>query len=178
MCVNPAPGVLQSSGSNRQKTESRKPASCTLSVVVREWRTRLTVRAVSWVVLRPGAVVGHGPPAERVRRTLSTAGGALRRARVRRQGVVVELGRRRVGVQRQRLLQAHVAAVVAGEGGRLVSGQAAVLGAAGVILVAQAGRQAAGVARAAAGQARVEHVDLAGERGGLVVPGREAVGQP
>lgn len=137
------------------------------------------VRAVGGVVMRPHVIVGHVPPAEGINGALGTTGDALRGTRVRRQRVVVQLGRGWVGAQRQRLFQAHgVAAVIAREGRGLAPGQAALLGAAGVVTLAQAGRQAVGVARPAAGEARVEHVDLAWERGRLVVSGRQAVRGP
>lgn len=65
---------------------------------------RLTVRAVCWVVLRPGVFVDHKPSVEGVCRTLSAAGSSLGQARVRRQGMVTQVARRGIGAQRQRLL--------------------------------------------------------------------------
>lgn len=139
---------------------------------------RLTVRAIRWVVRRPRGAVGHKTPVEGVRLALGAAGGSRRRARVRRQGVVTQVGRRRVGVQGERLLQAaHRGAVSAGEGQALVPRVAALRGAAGVILLAQVRRQAVGIPRPAAGKARVEPrpLGLAGKRSGLTVRSRVAV---
>lgn len=92
------------------------------------------------------------PPAEGACRTLSAAGGPRRQVPVRRHGVVAG---RRVGVQGQGLLQAAGAgAVAAGEGQE--PGQAAVPTAAGGLFSVQAGRQAVGIPRPAAGEAGVE----------------------
>lgn len=94
--------------------------------------------------------------------------------------MVAQAGRGRVGAQGERLLQAaHTGAVPAGQGRGLAPREAAVSRTAGGIFPAQAGGQAAGIPRPAAGKARVEPgvVRLAGERSGLAVPGRQAAGR-
>lgn len=141
--------------------------------------SKLTLQAELWVVLSPRvSVVCHTSPAEGVCGALGAAGGSLRRARVRRQCVVEQAGRRWVGAQRQRLLQAaHGGAVSAGQGQELIPGVAARSGTAGVIFVAQTGRQAVGILWPAAGKARVEPLPsiVAREWSGLAVRAREAV---
>lgn len=87
--------------------------------------------------------------------------------------MATQAGRRRVGAQRERLFQA------AGVGApRQGQRPAAAPGTAGKILLIQAGRQALGVPRPAAGPARVEPgpVGLAGKRGGLAVAHGRAAG--
>lgn len=95
--------------------------------------------------------------------------------------MVVQVGCRRVGAQGEGLLQAaHAEALSAGEGQGLAAGrEAAFSGATGEIFVAQRGRQAVGIPRPAAGEARVEPgaVGLARERRRLVVARRKAAGR-
>lgn len=107
---------------------------------------------------------------------LSKTGGPLRRACVRGQSVVVHVGRGGVGAQRHGLLQ--TAAVRTGQRQRFAAREAAVPGTAAVILAVQVGRQAAGILRPAAGEARVDPraAGLAGERRGLAEAGGQAAG--
>lgn len=119
-------------------------------------------------------MVDHRPPVAGVCRALSTAGSSLRRARVWRQSMVIEVGRRWVGSQGERLLEAAGAgagAVPARQRQELVPGVAAVPRTAGTIFLAHVGRQAVGIPRPAAGKARLR---LAGERSGLTVTGQQA----
>lgn len=83
--------------------------------------------------------------------------------------MVTKAGLRRVGAQREGLLQAG--AVSAGEGQRLTT-QAAFSSTTREIFLAQRGRQAAGIARPAGVEPGA--TGLAGERRGLAVPGRQA----
>lgn len=135
---------------------------------------KLTACTVGWVVRRPGGLVGHRSPGEGLCRALCTAAGTWRLARVRRQLVVPQAGRRRVGAQGERLLQAGAPR----QGQRPASRQPLASSRARKILPIQIGRQAFGVARPAAGQARVQPgaMSPAGKGSGLVVSNRKAVG--
>ena len=85
-------------------------------------RSTLTEGAVGQVGYQHGHLVGEGgPPLEGLWGALCPAGGPRRLAVVGGHGVVVELRRGVVGVQRVRLLQAaHAGAVAARQRGAIV----------------------------------------------------------
>lgn len=135
---------------------------------------RLTAGVVRWAALRLQPFVRPGLPSEGINSALGVAGSPLWWAGIRWQCVVVEVGRGRVGAQRQWLFQAAAAAAAARDrqwGRRWLAGrQATLIGTSALVrFLAWEGGYAAGIVGPAVGQAGVQPgtISLTGKGRGL-----------